>query len=112
MENMTLNEKAQAAGIPVFRVTAVTEGREGSPPILHTVDPGNTLGGPATIPPVLDDSHAMDNSGFDRSGSDMSMMKEEVNRLLEEEKGQGGQGPCLPYLQARGQACHNRDYQS
>ena len=86
MENMILNEKARAAGIPVFRVTAVTESREGSPPILQIVDPGDTLGGPATIPPVFDDSRTMDTSGFDGSGSDMSMMEEEVDRLLEEDK--------------------------
>ena len=83
---MILNEKARAAGIPVFRVTAVTESREGSPPILQIVDPGDTLGGPATIPPVFDDSRTMDTSGFDGSGSDMSMMEEEVDRLLEKDK--------------------------
>ena len=83
---MTLNKKARAAGIPVFRVTAVTESREGPPHIHNIVDPGDTLGGPATIPPVLDDSHTMETSGFDGSGSDMSMMEEEVNRLLEEAK--------------------------
>ena len=40
----------------------------------------------ATIPPVLDDSRNMDTSGFDGSGSDMSMNEEEVNRLLEKDK--------------------------
>ena len=46
----------------------------------------DTTGGPATIPPVLDDSRNMDTSGFDGSGSDVSMNEEEVERLLEKDK--------------------------
>ena len=54
---------------------------------LHPPAPAtDTSGGPATIPPVLDDSRNMDTSGFDGSGSDVSMNEEEVERLLEKDK--------------------------
>ena len=62
-------------GIPVIR--GVLAPKDPIP------DSGSTIGGPPVVPPVHD---PMDTSGFGGSGSDLSLVDDEVNRLLEEDK--------------------------
>ena len=75
-----LPKMTSICGIPVIR--GVLD--PGSPPKDPNPDSGSTIGGHAVVPPVHDDP--MDTSGFGGSGSDLSLVDNEVNRLFEEEE--------------------------